>query len=167
MKFTRPFKKLFSPEALKSNLLVEEPDLLVARGKGFVIDRLGSLLPYGHEVEAGLFTIMDDKCLAIESIGYTLEVTPQTGATPEMASQLTSLFSTDLPTATGIQVTLFAEPDIEWATNAYEASRTPDFLAPMEKKEIVKTLTHLAHERVRYLKKGTFSSLIQWQSFPS
>ena len=154
MKFTRPFKKLFSPEALKSNLLVDDPDLLVARGKGFVIDRLGSLLPYGHEVEAGLFTIMDDKYLAIESIGYTLEVTPQTGATVEMASQLTSLFSTDLPTATGIQVTLFAEPDIEWATNAYEASRTPAFLAPVEKKETVKTLTHLAHERVQYLKKG-------------
>ena len=154
MKFSRPFKKFFSPGALKSNLVVEDPDLLVTRGKGFVIDRLGSLLPYGHEVEAGLFTIMDDKRLAIESIGYTLEVTPQTGATPEMASQLTSLFSTDLPTATGIQVTLFAEPDIEWATNAYEASRTPDFLAPMEKKEIVKTLTHLAHERVQYLTKG-------------
>ena len=93
MKFSHSFKKIFSPEVLKSNLLVEDPDLLVARGKGFVIDRLGSLLPYGHEVEAGLFTIMDDKRLAIESIGYTLEVTPQTGATPEMASQLTSLFS--------------------------------------------------------------------------
>ena len=165
MKFSHSFKKIFSPEVLKSNLLVEDPDLLVARGKGFVIDRLGSLFPYGHEVEAGLFTIMDDKRLAIESIGYTLEVTPQTGATPEMASQLTSLFSTDLPTATGIQVTLFAEPDIKWATNAYEASRTPDFLAPMEKKEIVKTLTHLAHERVRYLKKGLSHPLSKGSHF--
>lgn len=165
MKFSHSFKKIFSPEVLKSNLLVEDPDLLVARGKCFVIDRLGSLLPYGHEVEAGLFTIMDDKRLAIESIGYTLEVTPQTGATPEMASQLTSLFSTDLPTATGIQVTLFAEPDIKWATNAYEASRTPDFLAPMEKKEIVKTLTHLAHERVRYLKKGLSHPLSKGSHF--
>lgn len=165
MKFTRSFKKLFSPEALKSNLLVEEPDLLVARGKGVVIDRLGSLLPYGHEVEAGLFTIMDDKHLAIESIGYTLEVTPQTGATVEMASQLTSLFSTDLPTSTGIQVTLFAEPDIEWATNAYEASRTPAFLAPVEKKETVKTLSHLAHERVRYLKKGLSHPLSRGSHF--
>lgn len=165
MKLSHSFKKFFSPEVLKSNLLVEDPDLLVTRGKGFVIDRLGSLLPYGHEVEAGLFTIMDDKRLAIESIGYTLEVTPQTGATPEMASQLTSLFSTDLSTATGIQVTLFAEPDIEWATNAYEASRTPDFLAPMEKKEIVKTLTHLAHERVRYLKKGLSHPLSRGSHF--
>lgn len=165
MKFSHSFKKIFSPEVLKNNLLVEDPDLLVTRGKGFVIDRLGSLLPYGHEVEAGLFTIMDDKRLAIESIGYTLEVTPQTGATPEMASQLTSLFSTDLPTATGIQVTLFAEPDIEWATNAYEASRTPAFLAPVEKKETVKTLSHLAHERVRYLKKGLSHPLSRGSHF--
>lgn len=138
MKFTRPFKKLFSPEALKSNLLVEEPDLLVARGKGFVIDRLGSLLPYGHEVEAGLFTIMDDKHLAIESIGYTLEVAPQTGATVEMASQLTSLFSTDLPTSTGIQVTLFADPTSSGPPTPMRQAVLQPFLPQSKRKKPLK-----------------------------
>ena len=102
-------KKRFSVETLKSNLTVDDEDLLVSRGKGYVVDRISSLLPYGYELEPGLFTIMDEKHMAVESIGYTLEVTPQTGATPEMASQLTSLFSSDLPTGTGIQVTLFAD----------------------------------------------------------
>lgn len=158
-------KRAFSLETLRSNLIADDSDLLVCRGKGYVIDRLGSLLPYGHEVEPGLFTIMDEKHMAVESIGYTLEVTPQTGATPEMAAQLTSLFSADLPTGSGIQVTLFAEPDIEWAANAYVASRTPAFLAPAHKKETASTLTHLAHERVRYLKKGITSPLSQGSHF--
>ena len=52
-----------------------------------VVDRVSALMPYGHEVEPSIFTILDDKGLAIESVGYTLELTPQTGATPEMARQ--------------------------------------------------------------------------------
>lgn len=135
MQWSEKIKDFLHPQTLKTNLFADDPELLVTRGKGAVVDRLGSLLPYGHEIEPGLFSILDDKHLAVESVGYTLEVTPQTGATPEMADQLTALFSTDLPTGTGIQVTLFAEPDIEWATNAYVASRTPHFLVPVSKRE--------------------------------
>lgn len=163
--FFSTLKKLFSVETLKSNLTVDDEDLLVSRGKGYVVDRISSLLPYGYELEPGLFTIMDEKHMAVESIGYTLEVTPQTGATPEMASQLTSLFSSDLPTGTGIQVTLFAEPSIDWAANAYTASRTPAFVVPEHKKTIAGTLTHLAHERVRYLKKGITEPLSKGSHF--
>lgn len=158
-------KKRFSFETLKNNLIVEDEDLLVSRGKGYVVDRISSLLPYGYELEPGLFSIMDDKHMAVESIGYTLEVTPQTGATPEMASQLTSLFSSDLPTGTGIQVTLFAEPCIDWAANAYTASRAPAFVVPEHKKTMAGTLTHLAHERVRYLKKGITEPLSKGSHF--
>lgn len=165
MQWSEKIKGFLHPQALKTNLFADDSDLLVARGKGVVVDRLGSLLPYGHEIEPGLFTIMDEKHMAVESVGYTLEVRPQTGATPEMADQLTALFSTDLPTGTGIQVTLFAEPDIEWAANAYVASRTPHFLAPIFKRETAKTLSHLAHERVRYLTKGVTSPLSKGSLF--
>lgn len=161
----RSLKKRFSLETLKTNLSAEDEDLVVYRGKGFVVDRLSTLLPYGYEIEPGLFTIMDEKNMSVESIGYTLEVTPQTGASPEMASQLSSLFSSDLPTDTGIQVTLFAEPSIDWAANAYTASRTPEFIAPKHKKTIAGTLTHLAHERVRYLKKGISQPLSKGSHF--
>lgn len=158
-------KKAFTPNTLISNLTADDPELLISRGSKTVIDRLGSLLPYGHEVEEGIFTIMDEKHMTVESIGYTLEMTPQTGATPEMAAQLAALFSPDLPTATGIQVTLFAEPDIEWATNAYVASRTPHFLAPREKAEAAQTLSHLASERVQYLKTGIAKGLSKGSHF--
>ena len=152
-------KKAFTDKRSLFNLTMDDDALLVTRGSNTLIDRVGSLLPYGHEIEAGLFTIMDEKHLAVESVGFTLEMIPQTGATPEMAEQLTSLFSPDLPTGTGIQVTLFAEPDINWATNAYIASRTPHFLAADDKKSTAQTLTHLAHERVRYLKNGVHQGL--------
>ena len=158
-------KQRLSLSDLLSNLTVDDPGLLLPRGSATVVDRLGSLLPYGHEVEPGLFTIFDEKKMSVESIGYTLELTPQTGATLEMASQLASLFSPDLPTGTGIQVTLFAEPDIDWAANAYEASRTPYFLVTNEKKETARTLSQLAHERVLYLKSGLHRSLSTGSAF--
>ena len=130
-----------------------------------VVDRVSALMPYGHEVEPGIFTILDDKGLSIESVGYTLEHTPQTGATPEMARQLTGLFSADLPTGTGLQVTLFAEPDIEWAANAYVASRTPAVLMPEHKQESTSVLSHLAQARVDYLKTGLKASLSKGSHF--
>lgn len=153
------FKESLTYKSLAFNLTMDDEALGVTRGSNTLIDRVGSLLPYGHEIEPGLFAIMDEKHLAIESVGFTLEMIPQTGATPEMAEQLTSLFSPDLPTGTGIQVTLFAEPDINWATNAYIASRTPHFLATENKQSAAQTLTHLAHERVRYLNHGVHHGL--------
>lgn len=164
-KSRRCLSKWVSLRQYISNLVADDKSLLLPRGSRTVIDRLASLLPYGHEVEEGLFTIMDEKHLMVESVGFTLELTPQTGATPEMATQLSSLFSPDLPAGSGIQVTLFAEPDIDWATNAYEASRTPAFLAPAHLQESAKTLSHLAHERVCYLKRGLKESLSQGTHF--
>lgn len=164
------FQKLFRLKGLElkrylTNLTADDESLLVSRGSQTVIDRLTSLLPYGQELEAGLFAIMDEKHFAMESVGFTLELTPQTGATPEMANHLTGLFSADLPTGTGIQVTLCAEPDIQWATNAYEASRTPYFLVPDSQKDCAQTLNHLAKERTHYLKAGLNKSLSKGSHF--
>lgn len=163
--WTQKIKEAFSIKNVASNLTLDDDALGVTRGSDTLIDRVGALLPYGHEIEPGLFTIMDEKHQAVESVGFTLEMIPQTGATPEMAEHLTSLFSPDLPTGTGIQVTLFAEPDIDWATNAYIASRTPHFLAPDAKKTTAQTLTHLAHERVRYLKSGVHQGISSGSHF--
>lgn len=158
-------KSRLSPQKLSSNLAFEDDSLFMHRGRAMVVDRVSSLMPYGHEVEPGIFTILDDKGLSIESVGYTLELTPQTGATPEMARQLTGLFSADLPTGTGLQVTLFAEPDIEWAANAYVASRTPAVLVPEEKQEAASVLSHLAQARVDYLKTGLKAPLSKGSHF--
>ena len=86
-------KKSLNSKSLASNLTADDEALFVTRGSNTLIDRVGSLLPYGHEIEPGLFTIMDEKHQTVESVGFTLEMIPQTGATPEMAEQLTSLFS--------------------------------------------------------------------------
>ena len=162
-KFLR--QKGFGFNRYLTNLTAEDDSLLVSRGSQTVIDRLTSLLPYEKELEPGLFAIMDEKHFAMESVGFTLELTPQTGATPEMANHLTGLFSADLPTGTGIQVTLFAEPNIHWATNTYEASRTPYFLVPDSQKACAQTLNHLAKERTQYLKEGVKESLSRGSHF--
>lgn len=158
-------KNRLSVQKLSSNLAFDDDSLFTHRGRAMVVDRVSALMPYGHEVEPGIFTILDDKGLAIESVGYTLELTPQTGATPEMARQLTGLFSADLPTSTGLQVTLFAEPDIEWAANAYVASRTPAVLVPEHKQESASVLSHLAQARVDYLKTGLKAPLSKGSHF--
>ena len=158
-------KNRFTLQKLSSNLAFEDNSLFTHRGRAMVVDRVSALMPYGHEVEPGIFTILDDKGLSIESVGYTLELTLQTGATPEMARQLTGLFSADLPTGTGLQVTLFAEPDIEWASNAYVASRTPAVLVPKEKQEAASVLSHLAQARVDYLKTGLNAPLSKGSHF--
>ena len=158
-------KNRLSFQKLSSNLAFEDDSLFTHRGRAMVVDRVSALMPYGHEVEPGIFTILDDKGLSIESVGYTLELTPQTGATPEMARQLTGLFSADLPTGTGLQVTLFGEPDIEWAANAYVASRTPAVLVPKEKQEAASVLSHLAQARVDYLKTGLNAPLSKGSHF--
>ncbi len=59
---------------------------------------------------------------SIDGIGFALELSPQTGATEQMASILASLF-TACPTGAGIQVSLFGTNQIEDHLSAYETLR--------------------------------------------
>lgn len=129
------------------------------------LDRLGALLPYGHEITEGLFTLMHPRRPTVEGLGYVLEIAPQTGATPEMARHLTGLFAAELPTGTGLQVSLLATSDIESATRAYVASRTPVEVVLEAQKPQAAALKALAHARARYLKEGTEKPLGRGSNF--
>ena len=116
-----PFKHLknrlsagFRPffQDLQSNVEDRTGSLPYERGKGPILDRMSGLLPYGYEIEPGLFTIDNATGTELEGVGYVLEIIPQTGATPAMAEHLTALFAPDLPAGTGLQVSLFATGDI-------------------------------------------------------
>lgn len=93
------------------------------RGQAAVLDRMSSLLPYGYEIEPGLFTIENATGTDLEGIGYVLEFIPQTGATPAMAEHLTAIFAPDLPAGTGLQVSLFATGDIKQLGRMWLAAR--------------------------------------------
>ena len=163
MKFTHRLSRLMRP--LKENMTVSMNNGLHGKNPSPKLDRLGSLLPYDREIEPGLFSMMDPATGTIESVGYVLELQPQTGATPEMARHLTGLFAADLPSGVGLQVTLWADEDIEWATKAYAGSRTPAVIVPPEKRAAAQVLTHLAQERVSYLTQGTKMSLSKGSHF--
>lgn len=78
--------------------------------------RLAGLLPYiSYSEQEGLFQTED-------GIGFSLEVTPQTGASDDMARVLTGLFA-NCPVGTGVQVQIFAGNDIYHVMNHYENLR--------------------------------------------
>ena len=139
----------------RQNLTIQSSTINAKTPNRIIIDRFGSLLPFGYEVEKGIFTITAPESDETEALGYVLEISPQTGASEELAKHLESLLSSDMPAGSGIQVSLFASPDIDWATQAYYFSRTPACVLPSSYHDQAQTLQALAQERIRYLKKGT------------
>lgn len=147
----------------RANVTIESTTMNARDPKRVVIDRFGSLLPFGLELEKGIFTIHATDSESVEALGYVLEIAPQTGATPELAHHLESIFSSELPSGTGIQVSLFASPTIDWATRAYSCSRTPSCVAQYPEQASV--LEALALERTRYLQNGTCEALTSGSTF--
>ena len=88
-RFNESVQRLF--ESIQSNLDDQTGISAYERGQAAVFDRMSSLLPYGYEIDPGLFTIDNATGTDLEGIGYVLELIPQTGATPAMAEHLTAL----------------------------------------------------------------------------
>ncbi len=150
----------FSKWMQRATNLAVEPEAVgdIRSDKAPIVDRFATLLPYLYELERGLFAI-DGLEHRLEGVGYVLEICPQTGATPEMAKHLESLFSAELPDGCGLQVTLFASPDVNDALTAFVASRTPPEVAPAPLYEQTRVLNDLASRRAAFLQKGTLASL--------
>lgn len=150
---------------LQANLSVKGSAVTHLReNREALIDRFGSILPYGYEVESGLFSI-DAPNGTLEGVGYVLEITPQTGATPEMAKHLESIFAADLPTGCGLQVTVFASPDVKSILTSFTASRTPVEVAPVELVSQTEMLNRLANRRADYLQKATLAPIATGRHF--
>ena len=157
MRMKRFFTRLFGDS---SNFSVEGRAHDTVRPSGaFKVDQFGSLLPYLTEIDEGYFLVQGATPVEIESVGYVLEIVPQTGVTQETAKHLESIVSADLPDGTGLQFTLFASPNIEPITTSYAASRTPYHYVEEGFQEQAKTLSALAKRRAEYLNAGTLDSL--------
>ncbi|MBK8065992.1 MAG: TraC family protein, partial [Betaproteobacteria bacterium] len=70
---------------------------------------------------------LDDRQVFVnrDSLGFCLEVRPQSGADEEMTRVLTALYAAS-PPGTGIQFHLFASPAIRGPLARYAALRQPD-----------------------------------------
>ena len=150
--------------ATQKNLGIEENSHFLQSHR-VRIDRFGSLLPFGEELSDGIFSIVENESDTLEALGYVLEISPQTGASMELAHHLESLISSDLPSGTGLQVSLFASPDIDWASKAYCYSRTPACVASEELISQAQVLESLATHRARFLQSGTHQDLVTGEPF--
>lgn len=117
--------------------------------------RLTGILPYvGWLPDERMFVLDQGGFGATEqfSIGFAIEIVPQTGATDEMEKILASLFIS-CPAETGIQVSLYASPDINQTLQAQTA--------------LIKNaeLIDIAERRNKYYRSGTGKSLLANNSY--
>ena len=104
-----------------------------------------------------------------DSLGFCLEVRPQSGADEEMTRILTALYAAS-PPGTGIQIHLFASPAIRGPLARYAALRRPDDDVP-EFASLGRAGRHtnihriMARRRVEHYLAGSRASLLPAQSY--
>ena len=127
MSFIKSLKRAFfherysRPDAIPRNLIEQFATM----------PRLTGLLPYVGWMPDERMFILDQGGFGTGeefSIGFAIEVMPQTGASDEMEKILTSMFAY-CPPQTGVQVTLYASPDINDALQSQMQLCTQDDLA--------------------------------------
>lgn len=108
--------------------------------------RLAELLPYeAYDEQTGLF-------YAEDSVGFLLEVAPATALGEAQIKVLTGLFTQGLKEGTGIQVMLYASPDIHPKLQRWADARTSGGI-----------FRELAKKRLDYLQHGNWQSLLSGQ----
>ena len=134
--------------------------------RGAEFSRFADLLPYSAWMpEERLFVLEGDAEHKVDAIGFCLEVLPQTGATPDMADLMTTLF-TYLPKDASIQVSLFATPLIDRFLNAHVDTRLPPETAQTQKEYEQRELClSLALRQANHFAKGATDSLISNQPY--
>jgi conjugal transfer ATP-binding protein TraC len=104
-----------------------------------------------------------------DSLGFCLELRPQSGADEEMARVLSALYAA-LPAGTGVQLHLFGSPAVREPLAHYGALRLPDESVP-ELAELGRSGRHgnihraMARRRVAHYLAGSRSSLLPAQSY--
>ncbi|WP_126448119.1 type IV secretion system protein TraC [Sulfuricystis multivorans] len=129
-------------------------------------DRFSDLLPYLAWIpERRLFVLEGDVPQKVDAIGFCLEMTPQTGATPDMADLLTTIF-TYLPKGSGVQWSLIATPLIDRFLDAYVGVRLDPATAPTkEERERRELFRALAQRQAEHFRKGATDPLVPNQPY--
>lgn len=168
------FKKLFSgkggdPKAeaaakVAADNAILEASFLKPRGSKseMTFNRFSDLLPYiGWDEESRLFFVEADKEDTIESVGFVLELHPQTGASEEMSNYLSTLFMSGAPAGTGVQVHMFGSPDLEGFFKAYDDSTVKEemFEDGSIAQQQAALLRKLMTRRKSYYRKGATKGL--------
>jgi len=119
------------------------------------LPKLTGILPYFGWMENERMFILDQGGFGEKeqfSIGFSIEIDPQTGATDEMEKILTGLFESCMPDA-GIQISLYASPDIRPMLERQAATVK------------VAELAEIASRRSRFYMGGTTKSLFKNRTY--
>ncbi|MBK6616133.1 type IV secretion system protein TraC [Ottowia sp.] len=125
-------------------------------------NRFSDVLPYtGWDERSGLFIIEADTLDSVESVGFVIELRPQTGASEEMADYLSTLFMCGAPPGTGIQFQMFGSPELtEFFTEYDRITVPPQHYEPRSAREKQAKLLHkMMERRMEYYKKGATDGL--------
>lgn len=141
------------------NVEQHAPDLVGGhRGHGLLFDRFADTLPYlGYDPETQLFSLAGAKPGEFEGVGYVLELSPQVGASVQMAEYLVNLIVGTFPTGTGIQCTLFGSPLIDHLAHGLVAASLDPEKAPRPEQAAV--LKRMAQRRAEYLLDGALGAM--------
>ncbi|MBK6639100.1 MAG: type IV secretion system protein TraC [Rhodocyclaceae bacterium] len=128
--------------------------------------RFAELLPYMLWIEKqGLFVLEGEKPETAQGVGFCMEVRPQTGASPDMADLLTTLYSY-LPEGSGLQITFLASPLIDRFLDTYVGVRLdPNKAKTPEERERRELYRALAVRQAQHFSRGASTSLVANQPY--
>lgn len=119
-------------------------------------DSLTSYLNYsGYDEDTHLFALTTDEHEQDLGVGFVMELNPYLGANDELIDKLAPLFAM-LPDDTGMQIQMFASPDVRNFLNSYERIQQ----LRHEKDPMRPVFANLANKRVQFWEKGTREILI-------
>ncbi len=157
MEWLRRIKEGALGPALRSNLRLPDSEMTPRSSGEMLIDRFADLLPYAHfDRDDNLCAIASPDFCSFEGIGYVIEITPQTGATPVMAQSLMHLFGHGVPQGTGIQASLFGSPFVRPLTNLIlNSSAAPQDGDDAQRAEQLELMRGVSEARSRFLHRGS------------
>lgn len=128
--------------------------------------KFADLLPYlAWMPNERLFVLEGNVPEKVEGIGFCLEMIPQTGATPDMADLLTTLFAY-LPKGAGMQWSMIATPLIDSYIDNYVGSRLdPAAAKTPEERERRELYRALAMRQAEYFRKGATEHIVPNQPY--
>lgn len=127
-------------------------------------NRFSDLLPYvGWDEESRLFFIEGDRERTIESVGFCIELMPQTGASEEMSNYLSTLFMSGAPAGTGIQVQMMGSHDLDAFFKSYDKATISEdmFEDGSVEQQQAALLRRLMVNRTEFYRKGATTGLFK------
>ncbi len=157
----RAIKQLFKGFFSEGGQTEYTPTPVAEPSRAQNFNRFSDLLPYSAWIsDARLFVLEGDDPESVNGLGFCLEMIPQTGARPEMADLLCTLF-TYMPRGSSIQWTLIGSPLIDDFLDSYLNERmNPDHIEDPDLREKAEMYLSLANRRAAYFAKGATQPLV-------